>query len=56
MYWILVCVLGLSAIPNFVHVRLLYSSYNIRKKKKDMGFDEFKLCSAMFVFYLLFIY
>ena len=52
MYWILICALGLSAIPDFVHVRLLYSSYNIRgkKKKRTIGFDEFKLCSAMFVF------
>ena len=53
MYWILICALGLSAIPDFVHVRLLYSSYNIRKKKKKkrtIGFDEFKLCGAMFVF------
>ena len=54
MYWILICALGLSAIPDLVQVRLLYSSYNIRKKKKKkkrtIGFDEFKLCSAMFVF------
>ena len=54
MYWILICALGLSAIPDFVHVRLLYSSYNIRGRGggggRTIGFDEFKLFSAMFVF------
>ena len=55
MYWILICALGVSTIPNFLHVRLLYSSYNIRGRGgggRTIGFDEFKLFSAMFVFIL----